>query len=654
MSRKPPTRAMRENPDIDQLKRQAKELLEAYRASSSEAIAEVTAYHRSATPETFALHDAQFVLARSYGFDSWPQLKAAVDGVTARKLHEAAENGDLTTARELLTRRPEIVDLGRGEMRALQMAVLRRDLEMTRLLLEFGADPDGGIWPNRDATSPLVLARDRGYDEIVEVIHAARERRGARGPKSPTEATRKLNHAWQSGSDEGMAAVFEAHPELAEICPPDGVTMLHRMAGQGALLSMKWLLDRGADVNQKSQQGWTPLDYAATGRGGDWLFDNRKFELAAALLLEHGAQLGPLSAAALGRWDYLEKCSKEDLERKGVLEAAVKGNQPDVLRRLLDLGLDPDERTQVGHVAEQAWSAGGPLFQAVVLNRIELARLLLDRGADPNANVWTSGSPAFRAYDGRNPEMIELIERHGGWIDPGSAGYARQTEIARQMLAGEIDPHLDPNDFSGRTVAEQLLWGGASALSVEIVRMALEHIDWPPDDSRWFWMLWRPLPGHEDYDARQQAECCECFRLILARCGPHHRASDYGQTMLHEVISRDHGVGVRLASILLDAGARLDVRDKLLKSTPLGWACRWGRVEIVKLLLARGADPAEADAEPWATPRAWAEKMHRPEVMKLLASVTPPSQTNPFPGPAPSAPLPRSSPPLSPDAPESE
>jgi len=82
MSQKPPTRAMRENPDLDQLKRQAKELLEAYRASSPEAPAEVTAYHRTATPETFALHDAQFVLARSYGFESWPKLKAAVYTVT--------------------------------------------------------------------------------------------------------------------------------------------------------------------------------------------------------------------------------------------------------------------------------------------------------------------------------------------------------------------------------------------------------------------------------------------------------------------------------------------------------------------------------------------------------------------------------------------
>jgi ankyrin repeat protein len=620
MSQKPPTRAMRENPDIDQLKRQAKELLEAYRASSPEAVAEVTAYLRTATPDTFALHDAQFVLARSYGFESWPKLKAAVDGVTATRLHAAVESGDLNTARELLTRRPEIVDLGRGEMRAVHMSVLRRDLEMTRLLLEFGADPDGGIWPKRDATGPYILARERGYDEITEVLRAAREKRGARSPNGPTEAVRKCQQAFQCGNEDEIVAVFEQHPELAGMCPADGRTMLHQAAANGALRWMKWLLDRGADVHRNSHNGWTPLDYAATGQGGPWVFDNQKFERVAALLLEHGAQLSPISAAALGRWDYLEKHSRQDLEIKGVLEAAVLGNQIEALRRLLDLGLDPDERTPVGHIADQTWSAGGPLFQTVVQNRIEMTRLLLERGADPNANVWTSGSATYRAYVARNPEMIALLTHHGGWIDPGSAGYARQTEIARKMLAGEIDPHIEPSDFSGHTVAEQLLWGGASSLCAEIVRMALEHVDWPPEDPRWFWMLWRPVPGHEDYNAQQQADCCECFKLILARCGPHHRAADYGQTMLHEAVSRDHGVGVQLATILLDAGARLDIRDSLLKSTPLGWACRWGRVEMVKLFLARGADPVEAEAEPWATPRTWAEKMHRPEIVDLLNS----------------------------------
>jgi ankyrin repeat protein len=89
--------------------------------------------------------------------------------------------------------------------------------------------------------------------------------------------------------------------------------------------------------------------------------------------------------------------------------------------------------------------------------------------------------------------------------------------------------------------------------------------------------------------------------------------------MLHETVARDHGAGVQLATILLDAGAQLDVRDTLLESTPLGWACRWGRVEMVKLFLARGADPLEADAQPWATPRAWASRMHHHEILELLA-----------------------------------
>src|SRR5262245_66046287 len=107
----PPTRTMRENPDIDQLRRQARELLEAYRAQSPDAVLEVDAHHRTAAPDTFALHDAQFVLARAYGFESWPKLKAAVDGVTTTRLHEAVKKGDVGAVRALLARRPEIVDL---------------------------------------------------------------------------------------------------------------------------------------------------------------------------------------------------------------------------------------------------------------------------------------------------------------------------------------------------------------------------------------------------------------------------------------------------------------------------------------------------------------------------------------------------------------
>jgi ankyrin repeat protein len=627
MSQKPPTRAMRENPDLDQLKRQAKELLEDYRARQPDALAEVNFYHRTPTPETFGLHDAQYVLARTYGFESWPKLKAAVQGATNTNLHQAAERGDFAAVRELLTRRPE---LARGDRRALQIAVLRRDLAMTELLLEFEADPGGGEW-----TSPYGIARDRGYDEIVDAIRAARTKRGEHGLQGSIEALGKFERVAKSGNEEALCAVLDEHPELAEITLANGMSMLHQAVCHGALRITNWLLDHGADVNRKaalalfhgatflpnSPQGWTPIDFAATGHGGDWLFDTRKFERIAKVLLDHGAHLTPLSAATLGRWDYLKTFSKRELEGKGLLEASVKGNQPELLRRLLDLGLDPDELIQVGHMSEPTWSSGGPLFQAVVLGRFEPARLLVERGANPNARVFTAGSPADRAYGGDNAEMIALIEQYGGWIDAGLAGGLGKTEVARRMLVGEIDPHLETTAFSAQPVAEQLLYYAASSQSVDIVRMALDHIDWPPDDARWFWMLFRPV---DYYDGQRKMECLECFKLILARCSPHLRAAENGQSMLHQAIEGDHGIGFELAAILLDAGAHLDIRDKILLSTPLGWACRWGRLEMVKLFIERGADIIEADAEPWATPRAWAEKKGRREILDLIdKSITP-------------------------------
>jgi ankyrin repeat protein len=630
----PPTRAMRENPDIDQLRRQARELLAAYRAQSPDAVLEVGACHRTASSDTFALHDAQFVLARSYGFESWPKLKAAVEGVTTKQLHQAVKKGDLGAVRALLARRPEIVDLMQGgpsgfEIRALHIAVMARDVEMTRLLLEAGADTRGGIWPNRDATGPRTIAEERGYDEIVAMMAAHEEKRGARSGSALGDGVRRLRDAMMTGGEEAVIAVLESQPALAAICPPDGVTMLHRAASSGSLRVAKWLLDHGADVNRKSQpdfwrrEGRTPLDFAAWECAEE--SDRSTSEAMAALLIERGAELTPLSAAALGEWDYLASRPPDSLRGKGLLQAAVRGNRPGVLRRLLEMGLDPNERMQIGQLEDQTFSAGGPLLEAVNTGRIDMARLLIAHGADPNASVFTSGSATAAAYGGGSPRghapdqaMIDLMVEHGGRIDAASVGYLRNVDLARRMLQGELDADPESGTFSGETVAEQILWSGASGRSAEIVRMALERIDWPRDDPRWFWMLWRPLPGHQDLTGAEQADCRASFRLILERCDPNLRTAESGQTMLHEVIARDHGVGVSLASMLLDAGARTDIRDEFLKSTPLGWACRWGRLELVKLLLARGAKPIEPEAEPWATPLAWAGRHRHAEIASLL------------------------------------
>jgi len=130
MTRKtPPTRTLRQHPDLDQLKRQARELLEAFTASEPNAVAEVHAYYRGADPASFALHEAQLVLARAYGFDSWPKLKSFVDGVTVTRLGEAVRAGDVAQVRAMLKARPELVNLDMAENdehRALHYAVLQR------------------------------------------------------------------------------------------------------------------------------------------------------------------------------------------------------------------------------------------------------------------------------------------------------------------------------------------------------------------------------------------------------------------------------------------------------------------------------------------------------------------------------------------------
>jgi len=108
---------------------------------------------------------------------------------------------------------------------------------------------------------------------------------------------------------------------------------------------------------------------------------------------------------------------------------------------------------------------------------------------------------------------------------------------------------------------------------------------------------------------------------VLLERGIDPNVARRGETLLHYAAARANPTEaqrVRFAGMLIDQGGRLDVRDELLRSTPLGWACRWGRTKLVELLLARGAAAEEPDAEAWATPLAWAEKMGHAGIAGLL------------------------------------
>jgi hypothetical protein len=133
---------MREHPNLEQLKRQAKELLSAFLAGDAHATAEVATHYGDANPKTFALHDAQLVLGALTAFKDWPKLKAYVDGVTAAMLKAAVLSGDIERVRHMLRLRPELVNMNLSGFYdyPLRYAVLERKADMVRLLLEKGAD----------------------------------------------------------------------------------------------------------------------------------------------------------------------------------------------------------------------------------------------------------------------------------------------------------------------------------------------------------------------------------------------------------------------------------------------------------------------------------------------------------------------------------
>lgn len=304
-----------------------------------------------------------------------------------------------------------------------------------------------------------------------------------------------------------------------------------------------------------------------------------------------------------------------------LLRVAVDHGRHDLLRFLLDRGLDPDARVAVG---EHEFTWGMPLYAAVRQHDHLAARILLDRGADPNGQVYASGTPLSEAYGQIDEPMIALLIRYGGKPNPSMAGLYRRKDLAVRFLAEHGDEPLPDDGFASGPVAEQLLGAAAKGGDPEIVDMAIARVSWPYGDARWygalaaplgFWNHWYGPWCHLEWD---RSSYLACFRKILARIGAPVRAHPFGITILHRITMMGSHVEpeerVQFASALLDAGARLDVRDEILQSTPLGWACRWGREELVRLFLDRGADAIEADAEAWARPRAWLRAKGYPEI----------------------------------------
>ncbi len=541
-------RALPANPDWEHLQKQAKTLLKSYLSGQPQAIAEVHRYERNPDPHSFRLADAQRILARAYGFASWARLKQEVLKTPPLKysvqdLCDAAVVGDFKKAKAILDEQPNLalLYLKDDSAMAIHFAVMHRQPEMVRLLMSCGINKNSGIYPFTKATSPIGMATDRGYDEIVEIINE--------------EYARREKQSIESDSIESEQAASEGEQA------PEGRTLLlgqlRQAISDGELETFDELVAKGITVDEVGS----------------------------------------------------------------FLQLAVDTHQTGIVRRMMSLGIDPDG-THLRYISESApYVVGGdPLYRATSTGQHEMARLLLEAGADPNLQVLGTGTPMAGAFSSGNQEVIELVKSHGGIVG---------VESAAKFLSYQEFVELFDSDSQNPKVDEKLLMCAVHGGIPEIVQHCLKHF--PRKVSTGLLgqaaRFWRPKHSHAPHIDRENY--FQIYEILLKHGvkdlnefakaeGLHSKPGTYLE--LHSLGRKEpEEDAVRFAKLLLKHGARLDVLDLHLLSTPLGWAARWGKEKLVQLYIDHGADPDLCGA-PWAAPIEWARKKGHNDVVKLLST----------------------------------
>lgn len=579
-------------PDLAQLKRQAKELLAAYVAGEPDASAEVQAHYPGADLPRLALHDAQLVLARGYGFDSWPRLKAFVGeasgrtGIKPRELDSpdgddtwqtilAASTGDVVTLRRLLARDRRLARATYWYTPAIHFAVRDGHVDAVRLLLEGGADPEhSGLHEGL-----IQMARDRGREEIAQLLERARDGRGRVVPQPTNHAIHK---AAALGQLDDTRAMLDADPSLVNLGGREGMTPLHHAVLGGRREMITMLLERGANIHARSSRDFEAIDLA--------LWNKRRGLDAeiARLLLSRGATCDLTTATALGDLAAVRQMLDSDPSRihetrpsgRRPLSAAVEFEHDDIVRLLLERGVDPRwDEPDAPH--------GTSVHAAAIRGNLAVMTLLLEHGADPNEDIDSTSPPVTFAA---TLEIKALLESHGGGVGIYDTSWVEHDDEMLRRLAAAPEQHAHHIGVSFVMSAHrpELL---ARLLDAGL-RMPSVHT------------------SCQGYLVKPDA-----LRLLLAHGMSPDQMNWQHQTLLHWASLHDTP---ECARILLDAGATMTARDDEYRSTPLAWAARADKPRIVEFLLSRGAPVSLPDDEPWATPLAWAERRGHEEVASML------------------------------------
>ncbi|XP_039615699.1 ankyrin-2-like isoform X8 [Polypterus senegalus] len=429
-------------------------------------------------------------------------------------------------------------------------------------------------------TSFLRAARAGNIDKVLEYL------------KSGVD----ISTCNQNGLNALHLAAKEGHVDLVQelldrgsavdSATKKGNTALHIASLAGQAEVVKILVKRGADVNAQSQNGFTPLYMASQENHLDvvrYLLENGANQSTATedgfTPLAVALQQGHNQVVAI----LLENDTKGKVRLPALHIAARKDDTKSAALLLQnDHNADVQSKMMVNRTTESGFT---PLHIAAHYGNVNVATLLLNRGAAVDFTARNGITPLHVASKRGNTNMVRLLLDRGGQID------AKTRDGLTPLHCAARSGH-DP-------AVELLLERGAP-------------------------MLARTKNGLSPLHMAAQGDHVECVKHLLQHKAPVDDVTLDYLTALHVAAHCGH---YRVTKLLLDKRANPNARA-LNGFTPLHIACKKNRVKVMELLVKYGAS-IQAITESGLTPIHVAAFMgHLNIVLLLLQNGASPDVTN--------------------------